>query len=203
MPTRMAPSEPTAQPFRQESPEMHSNPISRLLFTWATPLFKLARKRSLDQYTDAQVWAALRQCEMYEAVLEMAGEAAAAAGEAGAEAAALGAPVSEYGESLSQGQRQLLCLGRAVLQQARILVLDEATSAVDFATDALIQRTIRSAFAKSTMLVIAHRIDTIIDSDQIIVLADGRVVEAAPPAALLADPASAFSAIRAETRGDK
>ena len=147
---------------------------------------------------------------MHEAVVEMSrsttdkGATADSKAPTGGEAiATLHASVSEGGENLSHGQRQLLCLGRAVLQQAKILILDEATSAVDYATDALIQQTIRKAFAKSTLLVIAHRIDTIIDSDHILVFAAGKVAEAGPPAELLADPSSLFSSIRAETITDR
>ena len=81
-----------------------------------------------------------------------------------------------------------------------MLVLDEATSAVDVKTDALIQKTIHTSFAGCTILTIAHRINTIIDSDTIIVLGDGNLIESGPPAKLLADPGSAFSAIAAEFR---
>lgn len=90
--------------------------------------------------------------------------------------------------NFSQGERQLLCLARAILQDARILVCDEATANVDIATDAKIQRAIRERFAGATVLMIAHRLNTIIDSDQVLVLADGRLLEAGHPHALLNTP---------------
>ncbi|KAK1750100.1 ATP-dependent bile acid permease [Echria macrotheca] len=93
----------------------------------------------------------------------------------------LDSPISEGGHNLSQGQRQLLCLARAIVSRPKIMVLDEATSAVDMATDALIQRSIREEFRGSTLLVIAHRLSTIADFDRILVLSDGEVVEFATP----------------------
>ncbi|KAJ4271438.1 hypothetical protein NW762_000140 [Fusarium torreyae] len=93
----------------------------------------------------------------------------------------LSSPISESGGNLSQGQRQLLCLARAIVARPKIMVLDEATSAVDMATDALIQRSIREEFTDSTLIVIAHRLSTIADFDRILVLADGEVAEFGTP----------------------
>merc|ERR1719330_1992902 len=103
--------------------------------------------------------------------------------------------VAEYGDNLSQGQRQLLCLGRALLKQCQILLLDEATSSVDYETDKEIQRTLRQAFSDCTVLTIAHRVNTILDSDKILVMVDGKVGEYGPPQQLLADKRSVFSEI--------
>ncbi|KAL3741425.1 hypothetical protein ACJRO7_016980 [Eucalyptus globulus] len=105
----------------------------------------------------------------------------------------LDAEVSEGGENFSIGQKQLLCLARALLRRSKILVLDEATAAVDVGTDALIQKTIREEFDYCTMLIIAHRLNTIIDTDRILVLDAGQVAEHDTPENLLSNEASAFS----------
>lgn len=89
--------------------------------------------------------------------------------------------ISESGGNLSQGQRQLLCMARAIVSRPKIMVLDEATSAVDMATDALIQRSIREEFTDSTLIVIAHRLSTIADFDRILVLSEGAVAEFGTP----------------------
>ncbi|KAH6790169.1 multidrug resistance-associated protein 2 [Perilla frutescens var. frutescens] len=93
----------------------------------------------------------------------------------------------------SVGQRQLLSLSRALLRRSKILVLDEATAAVDVRTDALIQKTIREEFRSCTMLIIAHRLNTIIDCDRVLLLDAGKVVEFDTPEALLQREDSAFS----------
>ena len=102
---------------------------------------------------------------------------------------------AEYGDNLSIGQRQLVCLARALLRRSRILVLDEATAAVDLETDALVQKTIRAAFADATILTIAHRLNTVVDYDRVMVLDKGEIVEFDSPQNLLADPESHFHAM--------
>jgi len=97
----------------------------------------------------------------------------------------LSSRISEGGLNLSQGQRQLLCLARAIVSRPKIMVLDEATSAVDMATDELIQRSIREEFQDSTLIVIAHRLSTIADFDRILVMQDGKAVEFDEPRKLL------------------
>ncbi|KAL4781233.1 P-loop containing nucleoside triphosphate hydrolase protein [Aspergillus varians] len=101
--------------------------------------------------------------------------------------ACLSSPITTGGLNLSHGQRQLLCLARAIISRPKIMVLDEATSAVDMETDALIQQSIRTEFGRSgsSLLVIAHRLSTIADFDQILVLDAGRVVEWGSPRELL------------------
>uniref|UniRef100_A0A3B4B6A8 ATP-binding cassette, sub-family C (CFTR/MRP), member 2 n=1 Tax=Periophthalmus magnuspinnatus TaxID=409849 RepID=A0A3B4B6A8_9GOBI len=93
--------------------------------------------------------------------------------------------VAEGGENLSVGQRQLLCLARALLRKSRILILDEATAAVDLETDDLIQTTIRKEFSHCTVLTIAHRLHTIMDSSRVMVLDAGKIVEFDSPSNLL------------------
>lgn len=90
-------------------------------------------------------------------------------------------PVAEGGSNFSQGQRQLICLARAMVQQSKIMILDEATSAVDMETDVQVQRSIREGFRNSTLIVIAHRLSTIADFDKILVLDKGCLVECGPP----------------------
>jgi ABC-type multidrug transport system fused ATPase/permease subunit len=108
-------------------------------------------------------------------------------------------PISEGGLNLSQGQRQLLCLARAIVSRPKIMVLDEATSAVDMATDTLIQQSIRSEFNDSTMIVIAHRLSTIADFDKILVLGEGKVLEFGTPKELYAREDGAFRGMIGES----
>uniref|UniRef100_A0A8B9GBF2 Canalicular multispecific organic anion transporter 1 n=1 Tax=Amazona collaria TaxID=241587 RepID=A0A8B9GBF2_9PSIT len=124
-----------------------------------------------DQYTDEEVWKALELAHLKMYVQDLPGR--------------LLYVVSEGGENLSVGQRQLVCLARALLRKAKILILDEATAAVDLETDHLIQTTIRSEFADCTVLTIAHRLHTIMDSNRVMVLQAGRIVEFDSPEELL------------------
>jgi ABC-type multidrug transport system fused ATPase/permease subunit len=113
----------------------------------------------------------------------------------------LDTPLEEGGSNLSVGQRQLLCMARALLKRSTLLLMDEATSNVDNDTDALIQRTVRTAFRDCTVLTIAHRLHTIIDSDKILMLDAGRVAEYDAPRALLQRPGSAFRALVNDANG--
>lgn len=132
-----------------------------------------------NEHNDASIWEALERAHLKDAIRR--------------NSMGLDAEVAESGENFSVGQRQLLSLARALLRRSKILVLDEATAAVDVGTDALIQRTIREEFKFCTMLIIAHRINTIIDCDRILVLDAGRVLEVDTPEQLLSDAGSAFS----------
>ncbi|KAL4792353.1 P-loop containing nucleoside triphosphate hydrolase protein [Aspergillus venezuelensis] len=123
-------------------------------------------------HDDTELWSVLEHARLKAHVSQMEGQ--------------LDAHVQEGGSNLSQGQRQLISLARALLTPSNILVLDEATAAVDVETDALLQRTLRSSiFQDRTIITIAHRINTIIDSDRIVVLDKGRVAEFDTPAALI------------------
>ncbi|KAG2181050.1 hypothetical protein INT43_008632 [Umbelopsis isabellina] len=104
----------------------------------------------------------------------------------------LDSPVSEGGGNFSQGQRQLLCLARALLRNSKIIVMDEATASVDFATDHKIQTTIQEEFNNSTLLTIAHRLRTIIQYDRVLVLDHGQVLEYDTPHNLLQNEDSVF-----------
>ncbi|KFP85745.1 Canalicular multispecific organic anion transporter 1, partial [Acanthisitta chloris] len=124
-----------------------------------------------DEYSDEEIWKALELAHLKTYVQDLPER--------------LLHLVSEGGENLSVGQRQLVCLARALLRKAKILILDEATAAVDLETDHLIQTTIRSEFADCTVLTIAHRLHTIMDSNRVMVLQAGRIVEYDSPEELL------------------
>ncbi|KAL4264103.1 ATP-binding cassette transporter C [Pleurotus pulmonarius] len=139
----------------------------------------------LNEYTDADIWQALTQSHLKEY--------------AEAQPEKLDAPVREGGLSLSSGQRQLLCFARALLRKAKILVLDEATSAVDLDTDRAIQEIIRGpAFADTTIFTIAHRLNTIMEYDRVLVLSNGQISELDTPSKLLEKKDSLFYSLAAE-----
>ncbi|XP_017570742.1 canalicular multispecific organic anion transporter 1 [Pygocentrus nattereri] len=137
-------------------------------------LFSGTLRMNLDpfeKFSDEDIWKVLELAHLKDFV--------------GGLAAGLQHEVAEGGENLSVGQRQLLCLARALLRKSRILILDEATAAVDLETDNLIQTTIRQEFTHCTVLTIAHRINTILDSSRVMVLDAGKIVEFDSPGALL------------------
>ena len=101
-------------------------------------------------------------------------------------------PIAEEGANLSSGQRQLLCIARALLMRPALVIMDEATSSVDLETDAFVQRVIRAEFMHTTVITIAHRLNAILDADKILVLDAGHAIEFGPPKVLMANHQSAF-----------
>ncbi|XP_064455206.1 multidrug resistance-associated protein 1-like [Ornithodoros turicata] len=134
-----------------------------------------------DEYEDAQLWTALECAHLKHHFPD-----------------GLETQISEGGQNISLGQRQLACLARVVLRKSRILVLDEATAAVDLETDRLIQETILEGFADCTLITIAHRLHTIMNYDRIVVMGKGKIIEEGSPAELLRDPASEFASLARE-----
>ncbi|XP_029065759.1 multidrug resistance-associated protein 4 isoform X2 [Monodon monoceros] len=137
-------------------------------------LFTGTMRKNLDpfnEHTDEELWNALEEVQLKEAIEDLPGK--------------MDTELAESGSNFSVGQRQLVCLARAILRKNRILIIDEATANVDPRTDELIQKKIREKFAQCTVLTIAHRLNTIIDSDRIMVLDSGRLKEYDEPYVLL------------------
>nr|XP_035935989.1 multidrug resistance-associated protein 4 isoform X2 [Halichoerus grypus]XP_035935990.1 multidrug resistance-associated protein 4 isoform X2 [Halichoerus grypus] len=144
-------------------------------------LFTGTMRKNLDpfnEHTDEELWNAIAEVQLKEAIEDLPGK--------------LDTELAESGSNFSVGQRQLVCLARAILRKNRILIIDEATANVDPRTDELIQKKIREKFAQCTVLTIAHRLNTIIDSDKIMVLDSGRLKEYDEPYVLLQNEESLF-----------
>ncbi|XP_072749401.1 ATP-binding cassette sub-family C member 5-like isoform X4 [Anoplolepis gracilipes] len=151
-------------------------------------LFSGTIRSNLDpfqQHTDCDIWSALEKTQMKDRVSLMPGN--------------LDASVGFGGNNLSVGERQLLCLSRALLHSAKVLILDEATAAVDPETEATVQNTLQNEFADCTVLTIAHRLQTVVTCNRILVMSDGKVIEFNTPAVLLSRPDSEFSKLMAAT----
>ncbi|XP_010468340.1 PREDICTED: ABC transporter C family member 8-like [Camelina sativa] len=137
-------------------------------------LFRGCIRTNLDPlgvYSDDEIWKALGKCQLKTTITNLPNK--------------LDSSVSDEGENWSVGQRQLFCLGRVLLKRNKILVLDEATASIDSATDAIIQRIIREEFADCTVITVAHRVPTVIDSDMVMVLSFGNLVEYDEPSRLM------------------
>nr|GAT52587.1 multidrug resistance-associated ABC transporter protein [Mycena chlorophos] len=147
-----------------------------------------------DEYQDADIFEALRRVHLIPSSDEPVVEEDATTVNANM-FRNLDSAVSEGGENFSTGEKQLLCMARAILKRSKVLLMDEATASVDYATDELIGRTIRQEFAESTILTIAHRLRTVIDFDRVMLLEQGRIVEFDRPAVLLKDTKSKFHAL--------
>ncbi|KAL5077920.1 hypothetical protein RYX36_016904 [Vicia faba] len=139
---------------------------------------------ALEEYTDEQIWEALDMCQLGDEVRKKEGK--------------LDSSVSENGENWSMGQRQLVCLGRVLLKKSKVLVLDEATASVDTITDNLIQQTLKQHFSDCTVITIAHRITSVIDSDMVLLLNQGLIEEYDSPTRLLENKLSPFAQLVAE-----
>ncbi|KAK9767152.1 hypothetical protein K7432_003275 [Basidiobolus ranarum] len=150
-------------------------------------LFAGTVRENLDPFgnhEDMEIWNVLSQSHLKDHVSSLEGK--------------LNATVLQGGENFSVGQRQLICLARALLRRTSVLVLDEATAAIDVETDRLIQETIRREFVHCSVLTIAHRINTVLDSDRVLVLDQGKIVEFDSPKTLLDDQTSKFYGLAKE-----
>ncbi|THG21097.1 hypothetical protein TEA_013579 [Camellia sinensis var. sinensis] len=149
----------------------------------------------LEEYSDEQIWEALDKCQLGEEVRKKEGK--------------LDSTVTENGENWSMGQRQLVCLGRVLLKRSKVLVLDEATASVDTATDNVIQQTLQQHFSGCTVLTIAYRITSVVDSDMVLLLDHGLIEEYDSPTKLLENKSSAFAklvavySMRSDSRCEK
>ncbi|KAI3806838.1 hypothetical protein L1987_22753 [Smallanthus sonchifolius] len=137
-------------------------------------LFRGSIRTNLDPlglHSDEEIWKALEKCQLKNIISRLPH--------------LLDSPVSDEGENWSAGQRQLFCLGRVLLRRNKILVLDEATASIDSATDIHLQRIIREEFSSCTVITVAHRVPTVIDSDKVMVLSFGEMVEYDEPSKLM------------------
>ena len=137
-------------------------------------LFGGSLRRNLDPFsvqTDLDLWTALEEVQLKAMVEKLPGQ--------------LEYRVNETGSNFSVGERQLVCLARALVQKSKIIVMDEATANVDFKTDNLIQEVIRHKFKDSTVLTIAHCLNTIMDYDKVLILDGGRMLEFDKPEILI------------------
>ena len=147
-------------------------------------IFSASIRFNLDPFnmhTDTQIWSVLKSVDMRDYISSLPRK--------------LSEEVAEGGDNFSGGQRQLICIARALLRKPKILVLDEATASIDMETDDMIQKMVRINFKECTVLTIAHRLDTIIDSDRVMVMDAGLMVECGPPELLISKKRGAFKSL--------
>ncbi|ETW02814.1 hypothetical protein H310_05299 [Aphanomyces invadans] len=138
-----------------------------------------------DRYGDDSIWTAIKRANLHNAVTSLDDK------------------VDERGQNFSVGERQLICIARALLKKSKVILMDEATASIDANTDRLIQDSIRESFQDCTCLTIAHRINTILDSDRILVMDKGSAAEFDTPAQLLKNPKGIFTNLVEHWRDDK
>jgi len=157
---------------------------SMAVITQDPVLFASSLRKNLDpfeKFSDQQIWTALEEVQLKNTIQNTKG--------------GLDFTIAECGSSLSVGERQLLCLARALLQNTKILIMDEATANVDYKTDQMIQKVIGLKFQDCTVLTIAHRLNTIMDYDKVLVMDEGHVVEYDTPQVLASKQSGVFSSL--------
>lgn len=162
-------------PFRTLRRALAMVPQDPILFTGTL-------RQNLDpesQLTDKEMWDALENTYMRETIMS--------------HHELLEMDVGERGGYFSIGQMQLLCLARAMLRKSKIIIMDEATSSIDHDTDVLIQKSLRTCFKDATVITIAHRLETIMEYDRVLVMADGEILEMGKPKELAKQSTSLFA----------
>ena len=165
---------------------------SMAVITQDPVLFGGTLKRNMDpfsQHQDQDLWTALEEVQLKTLVEDLPGQ--------------LQFELLESGTNLSVGERQLVCLARALVQKSKIIIMDEATANVDFMTDRQIQEVIRDKFNDSTVLTIAHRLNTIMNYDKVLVLDGGRVVEFDKPDVLIRNGGLFAEMVRSQNQSGK